>query len=141
MWRTGIDANIISAMADPDAAEMYLAEIESTQLEDLTRDGLDRALHALDAKVYASVVGAILNPEHIEHMVELRSQVPRGNGRMALKLLDTLHKHETTDIADRAAESAVEEKCQSVEQIEKWVSWGIGLFRPISNQPSRRQSR
>ena len=86
---------------------MYLEEIDSSTSEELKKNPTVRALKALDVKVYTSAIACIKGREHNEHMLKLRSELQRGNGRLALKLLDEAHKHETDEISDRAAESPV----------------------------------
>ena len=66
------------------------------------------------------MIACIKGREHNEHMLKLRSELQRGNGRLALKLLDEAHKHETDEISDRAAESAVESMCHDISQLGTW---------------------
>ena len=106
-----MDSQVLASGTDSDLCMAHLEDVDELSEAQIIANPLTgRAMTTLDMRAYAAVLGATKGPEHLSHISELRSKVHRGNARLALKTLDVAHGHETGEVADQAAEEAVEKK-------------------------------
>ena len=122
-WRFSVKASILAAAPDPILALVYLTELDDPiySMDDLAR-GLAVEMTKTDVRLFAAVVGACKGIDGSKTVSKIQSQARFGCGRQALRVIDTIFRHEAEHLAVKATAQIANLECRDMNGLENYLT-------------------
>jgi hypothetical protein len=121
-WRFNLEIQLTCSDTDPDMSELFVADMNTLDLDNLLAGPLPTEMKMLDRKLFKAVIKAVKPREHDEHLKDIQGQTKTGQGRHAVRVLDEAFEYEGLTVAVTAAGEIVNAVVKDVANLGKYVT-------------------
>ena len=105
---------------ETEAGRLYVAELDELNFDELGEQ-LPPVLVATDSKFFGALITAV-QPNHSSLVMKISTACQTGNGRQAMKIIDSENNFEMAKLADAATSQIQNSNCRSMSAISDYVS-------------------
>lgn len=110
------------ADVDPDAAELFVADMNEMPIPQLIEQAIPAEMKTLDRKLFKALIESVKPKEHDEHLKDIQGKVKTGMGRHAVRVLDEAYEYESLTVAVTAAGEIVNSEVNDVAHMGKYIT-------------------